>query len=86
MSVFSQFSQFNGSNWEITGRLALLFMGMISGYFLGKYYLHNRVQYRGPNSNDVRKTVYQTENGEYVMFDIDMCLCPPSAKYLFQEK
>ena len=62
-----------------------LLFGIVSGFFLGKYFF-KKVHYRGPNSNEVRNTVFQTEDDQYVMFDVEMCLCPPSAKNLFKEK
>ena len=62
-----------------------LFFGLFSGILLGKYGLFNTVIYQGPNSNIIRETIYKTGN-KYVMFDIIMCVCPPSTKNLFKEK
>ena len=63
----------------------LVFFGLFSGILLGKYGLFNNVIYQGPNSNIIRKNVYEID-GKYIMFDIQMCVCSSQAKNLFKEK
>lgn len=58
----------------------------ILGLLLGRYFLFHNIQYTGPNSNDVRQNVYKISDDQYIKYDIEMCLCPPSAKNLFKEK
>lgn len=62
-----------------------LVFGFLSGYMLGNY-MCKKIEYRGPNSNEIRSNVYDVGNGEYVQFDVDMCLCPPSQKNLYKER
>jgi hypothetical protein len=59
---------------------------MIIGVLIGRYVLFRHVSYAGPNSNNVRKFVYKIADGQYIKYDIEMCVCPPSAKNLYKEK
>jgi len=53
---------------------------------IGTYILWNHVQYAGPNSNEIRKYTYKIDDNKYLKFDVEMCVCSPSAKNLFKEK
>jgi hypothetical protein len=41
-------------------------------YFVG---MKNNVLYHGPNSKDVKSTVYKTDNGKCYMFEPKIYLC-----------
>ena len=58
----------------------------VSGIVIGKYLIFQNTIYSGPNSNEIRKNVYKISENEYIQYDIEMCICPPSAKNLFKEK
>lgn len=65
---------------SLTSTIITMALGAIIGLVLGRYLLFKKILYKGPNSNDVRKNVYKVSDDEYVRFDIEMCVCPPSYK------
>lgn len=76
--------------WLIVKNTVLVLTALLTGFLFGKYMVFNKIHHKGPNSNVIRSMVYRTTgaNGidEYIKFDIEMCICPPSAKNLYKEK
>lgn len=54
--------------------IAIIF-GIITGFFLFKYYKNNNKIFHGPNSSTVKKTIHKID-GKCYIFEPSVFLCP----------
>ena len=59
--------------------ICILVVGLVTGYFLGKYYIKNRVTvYHGGDSNYIKKQIfYCSKTKKYYKFTPIPYVCPP---------
>ena len=49
--------------------------GLIIGFILG-YFIFNNNIYIGPNSNEIKKEIYEDEDGKKYKWETVLCICP----------
>lgn len=59
---------------DYTSIIVTILIGIISGFILG-YYLFKPKTFHGPDSNDVKKEIYEDSNGKY-QWDTIVTICP----------
>lgn len=59
--------------------MILMFLGILTGYLIGKYLLGvNNTIYHGPDSNDIKKQIfYCPKRKKYYKFTPKPYVCPP---------
>ena len=53
-----------------------LVCGFIVGYKIYTLYINHTLNYHGPDSNIVKHTIYQDDNGKCYQFVPEVCICP----------
>jgi hypothetical protein len=57
--------------------IIIMILGLIIGLLIG-YFIFNNNTYIGPNSNEIKKEIYEDEDGRKYKWDTVVCICPVS--------
>lgn len=61
---------------ELIVYIIIIIIGLCVGLIIG-IFLFKRVKYKGPDSNEIKKKIYEDENGKYKWIP-KVCICPIS--------